>query len=510
MKRAVVSILVAVLISSVSTFGQTASSKSSTKDFTVAYDAFIRGAMKELPDIPAFAVVVIKGDTPIFVRGYGMADKEAGTMADADTLFYIASSTKSFTALAAAMLDREGKIKLADPVTKIASGIKFKVPIPETVTVRDLLTHTSGLRNDALAFRMAYSGDSDPVDMSRVFGEATTFNESAFGKYAYTNLGYNIYAVLLENQLHMKWQDLLQKKIFDPMGMKHTTAYISRAASKKWSVAPGYMFEPMSGKIVRTPLAKTDSNMQSAGGLYASADDIGKWLTMNMNDGKVGKKQVFPGDIVQAVHTGYTKTQREGEPFTGEGEYGLGWQIGKYRNERVIYHHGGFSGYGSHISYLPEKKIAVAVLVNEGFVGSRTGHMLATYAYDWWLGTPDAQQSYDKLLRDTVKRYGEWKTSVSASAAERAKRVSQLTRPVAEYAGTYRSETFGTFVITTKGNDVVVKMNNINVVATPFTEKETIRVELIPGQGEVIKFASSADGKIASLTYAGTIFSRVQ
>src|SRR5262249_46147826 len=197
-------------------------------------------------------------------------------------------------------------------------------------------------------------------------------------------------------------QDVLQEKIFDPLAMKHTTAYISRASAKKWNVAAPYMFDASAGKIARSPLSKVDSNMQSAGGIFASITDIGRWLNMNMNDGKLDGKQVIPSDVVRAVHTGYAQTVRDPEPFVGEGQYGLGWQIGKYRNETVIYHHGGFPGYASHISYLPEKKIAVAVLVNEGFVGQKAGHMLATFAHDWWLQTPDLLGIYEKQLQEIL------------------------------------------------------------------------------------------------------------
>ncbi|HKX83952.1 MAG TPA: serine hydrolase, partial [Pyrinomonadaceae bacterium] len=274
-------------------------------------------------------------------------------------------------------------------------------------------------------------------------------------------------------------------------------------------VAAPYIFDPVAGKTMRAPLAKTDSNMQSAGGMFASASDIGRWLNMNMNDGKLNGKQVIPADIVRAAHTGYTPVTRSNEPFVGEGQYGLGWQIGKYRNETVIYHHGGFPGYASHISYLPEKKIAIAVLVNGDIAAAKSGHILATYGYDWWLQTPDLQQSYDKQLEDTVANYAKWRQGAQASAAERAKRTSQLTRPVADYAGTYRNDTYGTIEITAVGNDLSVKMGNMNAVATPFTQTETIRVELIPGQGEVIKFVPNADGKFASIMYGRLSFEKV-
>jgi len=335
-------LLVALFLNSVCTFAQTTQS---SKEFVESYDAFIRKTLAAVPEIPAIAIVVIKDERPIFVRAYGMADKEMGVKADVDTLFYIASSTKSYTALAAALLDKEGKIKLDDPITKYSSGISFKDPLPEKITVRNLLTHTSGLKNSPLTFRMAYTGQSDPADMMRVFGAATTYTDANFGKYAYDNLGYNIYGLLIENSLQKKWQDVLQEKIFDPLGMKHTTAYISRASAKKWKAAAPYMFDAATGKIVRSPLSKVDSNMQSAGGIFTSISDVGRWLNMNMNDGKLDGKQVMPADVVRAVHTGYTETMREGEPFVGPGQYGLGWQIGKYRNETVIYHHGGFPGY---------------------------------------------------------------------------------------------------------------------------------------------------------------------
>ncbi len=138
MRKAPAAVAIALLLNSVCTFSQPRTDRT-PKEFTDSYDTYIRKTMERLPDIPGMAVVVIKDDKPIFVRAYGTADKEAGIKADTDTLFYIASSTKAFTALAAAMLDQEGKIKFSDPVTKYAAGVSFKDQIPDKVTVRDLL-----------------------------------------------------------------------------------------------------------------------------------------------------------------------------------------------------------------------------------------------------------------------------------------------------------------------------------------------------------------------------------
>ena len=127
MKKAIVISLIALLLKSagVFVFAQTLRPVAE-KDFTAAYDAHIRKTIATFPDLPGIAIVVIKDDRPIFVHAYGMADKEAGIKADTDTLYYIASSTKSFTALAAAMLDNEGKIKFFGRDDEIYSGRSFQ------------------------------------------------------------------------------------------------------------------------------------------------------------------------------------------------------------------------------------------------------------------------------------------------------------------------------------------------------------------------------------------------
>src|SRR5687768_10633617 len=299
MKKAIVISLVALLLNSAGVFAQTLPAATG-KEFTAAYDAQVGKTLATFPDLPGIAIVVIKDDKPIFIRAYGMADKEAGIKADPDTLYYIASSTKSFTALAAAMLDQEGKIEFSDPLTKYTPGIRFKNEIPDKITIRDLLTHTSGLRNNPLVNRLAFTGQIDQSDLDRVLAEGTTLNDANFGKYNYTNLGYNIYGLALHYHLHRKWQDVLQERIFIPAGLQHTTAYVSKARARKYKIAAPYVIDTdvvNAGKMVRSQLEKTDENMQSAGGMFMSISDLGRWLNLNMNSGKVGGKQVLPAHL---------------------------------------------------------------------------------------------------------------------------------------------------------------------------------------------------------------------
>lgn len=506
MKKAIVISLVVLLLNSGSVFAQ----GDGGRDFNAAFDAAIVKTLEKIQDVPGIAFVVIKDDKPILTKAYGMADKEAGLKADTDTTWYMGSTTKSFTALVAAMIDKEGRIKLSDPVTKYTTGIPFKTPLPDKITVRDLLTHTSGLNNGALIHRTAFTGQIDKAEIARVFAENTAIDEALFGKYRYTNLGYNIYGLLLENNLKLKWQDELQKRIFDPMGLNRTTAYRTRALAKKWTIAAPYVWDEQAGAVVRSVVDKVDNNMQAAGGHFMSINDLGKWLNMNMNAGKLNGKQIIPADILTTVHTGYTKSTRNEPPFSGDGEYGLGWQIGKYRNENVIYHHGGYPGYRSHVSYMPDKRIAVGVLVNNDLAGGRVADMLAAYAYDLWLGTPNLEADYAKQLQDFTDLYARRKRETSASAAERAKRTSQLTEPLAAYVGKYTNDMLGTIEIAVEGNTLAVRWGNLFCLSTPYTERDTIRVVMIPGgNGEVVGFAKGSTGKFDTLRYAGREFRRV-
>src|SRR5262249_36968075 len=182
--------------------------------------------------------------------------------------------------------------------------------------------------------------------------------------------------------------------------------------------------------------------------------------------------------------------------------YGLGWQIGKYRNENVIYHHGGYPGYRSHVSFMPEKKVAVGVLVNNDTLGGRLADRLAASVYDWWLRTENLEGDCGRQVQETVKAYESRKQGIAAEAAGRAKREWQLTKPFSDYAGTYTNDLLGTIEIVAKEKALAVRMGSLNTVATPYTEKDTIRVVMLPGgNGDIIGFVMDTEGKFGTLNF---------
>jgi hypothetical protein len=136
--------------------------------------------------------------------------------------------------------------------------------------------------------------------------------------------------------------------------------------------------------------------------------------------------------------------------------------------------------------------------------------MLAAYAYDWWLRTENFEADYAKQLEETTKGYENRKQGIAAEAAARAKREWQLTKPFTDYAGSYTNDLLGTIEIVAQEKALAVRMGNINTVATPFTQKDTIRVVMLPGgNGEVIGFMKDSEGNFSSLNYGGATFTKI-
>lgn len=470
------------------------------EQFAAEFNTYIQKLLKGF-DIPAIGIAIVSDGKPVFIKTYGLADKENGIKADNNTLFYIASSTKSFTALAAALLDKEEKIKLNEPVAKYMGALRFKNNIPaQQITVKHLLIHTGGLTNDPLTFRMAYSGKIKNNEIDAAFSGAMIYTDSMFNKYNYDNLGYNIYTVLLRQHLNKNWKDVLSEKIFKPLKMHHTTTNISEAKKKGWNVVVPYLATGFKG-AQPTGLPKKDNNLQSAGGIFSSPNDLALWLEVNINKGKLRQKTIFPGDVIEKCQTGYANVTRTIPPFTGLSQYGLGWVIGDYKNEKVIYNFGGFPGYTGHISFMPDKKIGVAIVTNEGNAGSKVAALLATYAYDWWLGTAGMDTLYAKKEKELIESYEAFKKASDKSIAERAKRISKLSLDVTAYEGVYKNEFMGDIKIFLKNNTLHASIGNMESASTFYTENESIRVELIPGSGEIIKFSKTDDNKVVKLVY---------
>ena len=454
--------------------------------------------------IPGFAVVVTQGNKTILAEGYGFADVENQLIANSNTNYYIASATKSFTALLAVIMDDEGILKLDDPLQKHFPDLKIDSNLNlANIKVRDLLTHTSGLENYPIGWRVAFSGEHNQSTLLALMNYSKS-NKAGYGNNEYTNIGYNIYAIILEKTTGKSWQNWMQEKIFDPLGMNHTTAFISRAEKENWILARPYL---VIDSVSRITLEKKDNTMQSAGGLIITPNDMAKWLKVQVGKGKLNGKQIFAESMMitsQQELVNISESERLFQPTN----YGFGWLHGTHETNIVIHHFGGFAGFSTHVSFMPDKQIGVAVMVNEAITGNKLMHIIATFIYDYFLEKKE-WSDYDETINIFAERLNEGRKMMSASITQKNDRPWLLSMPITKYSGSYESDEYGILTIKESISGLKVAIGNLQCVSTPFKNEDSIRVELIPGSGQVILFVKE-NHKISGLKYDGIYFTKIK
>ena len=467
--------------------------------------AFIRRAMDRVGVVPGLSIAVVDGEDVVLTAGYGIADIETGAPVTADTRFYIASSTKSFTALAVAAMAARGEVDLEAPLSTWSNVPDAPTDLFANVSLTDLLSHRSGLDNAPISFRAAFSGDHTPEGMQRLIAATRPRPDAPHGTFQYANAGYNIATTLLEARDGRDWRAMVREEVLNPLGMADTTGWISEARTDGAVIAAGHLGYPVDGPI-RSPLQKVDATMQSAGGLVSTADDMARWIEVQINDGVLDGHRVFPVGLVASTHRPLAMNDSTFGPYTRQ-SYGLGWQIGRYGDDVLIHHFGNFAGSRAHVSFMPGRRIGVVVMVNEDVVAGGLADVIANYVYDWYAVRPDLETAYDASIVDLVERRDQARAAMARQQAERAARPSTLARPTSAYVGAYENPMMGTVRIAEQDGGMVVSVGVMAARAEAFTEAETIRVELVPMQGQTIQFGGDGDGP-DRLTFMGETFLR--
>lgn len=446
-------------------------------------DRFVRHAMTKFPEVPSLGVAVVKDGKTLLTRGYGLRDVAGKVPADADTVYYIASSTKSYVGLLAATLAARGVVDLDAPISRY---------LPETnlnVTLRALLTHTSGISNDAVVMRTAFTGDHG--NLVQLLGRSKTVES----KFSYDNLGYVAVGLALERVTGKTWQELLASELFTPLGMTRTTAYMSRTTN--WPVAKPY---DLGGPLA---FMKTDTTMHAAGGLVTTPRDLARWLEANVN------RKGLPAAAFAEAQKQHVEVNPASNWYrfkrTG---YALGWYHADYEGTPMLHHFGGYEGWRAHVSFLPNEKHGVAITTNTSSPGAQLRDVIAAYAYDVLLGKPDVDATYEahlaKLRTETDESIGR----IRADLEKRRQRPPSLTKNASAYAGRYANDLYGTIEIRNDGT-LRASLGQLAGQLEPFTEPESARVELIPGSGEVLRFKFANADRAESLVYRDEVFRRI-
>jgi CubicO group peptidase (beta-lactamase class C family) len=306
--------------------------------------------------VPGLAIAVVRGDEVLLARGFGQRDVENDLPADADSLYYIASSTKSFVAMVIQILAEEGLVDLDAPVARYLP--RFRLATAEAtaaITVRDLLSHGQGLGHDAITQAEAYTGLFDEDLYYRLLAEV-----EPGGAFDYTNLHFTLLGRLSETVSGESWQSLVESRILGPAGMSRTTAFASRMYEDPNVALPA---EEVAGEWQLATVCKADKTMHAAGGMGSTANDLARWLRLNLGDGSIDGRRVLSQASLREMHSPQAEVGKQFFIF-GREHYGLGWYVGSYASATLIHHFGSFVASRAHVSFLPEHGLGVAVVMN--------------------------------------------------------------------------------------------------------------------------------------------------
>lgn len=305
-------------------------------------DDYVKGEMQKR-QIPGLALLVVRDAKIVKARGYGFANVELQVPVTPETVFQSGSVGKQFTATAVMMLVEEGKISLADPLTRFFPDAPAAW---KNVTVRHLLSHTGGFgdypqhfdyRHDRTENQMLKLVESQPLDFP------------PGSRWKYSNLGYLTLGVLIHRVTGQFYGDFLHDRIFQPLGMN--TRIISEADIVP-NRAAGYRL--VKGQLKNQEWVAPHINTSADGSLYFNILDLAKW------DAALYTEQLLKRSSLEQMWA--PVRLNDGTP--NPGHYGFGWRIDQQHGHRVIEHGGAWQGFTTNISRYVDDKLTVVVLTN--------------------------------------------------------------------------------------------------------------------------------------------------
>lgn len=341
-----------------------------------AIEEKVEARRKEL-GIPGMSLVIVKDDKVIYAKGLGYKDFENKIAVTPDTQFAIGSATKAFTALSVLMTQDEGKLSLdASPKTVLPY---FKMYDPDTdknMTIRDLMTHSSGLNRTDLAM---ITGKLTRAELIRVAGEAKPIAKLR-EKFGYQNLMFTAAGEIVAVAQKQPWEKFVPERIFKPLGMTNSNMSMREMAKAK-DRSLGYLYNFDTKETEKQPYRDIDQ-VAPAGSINSSANDMAKWLRFVLNGGTVDGKRL----VSEKSYAEWINPQMKVNA-SGTMNYGLGWFIQKWNDETVVQHGGNIDGFNSMVAMIPEKKLGFVMLTNVS--ASSLGGELMPIVWENILGKPE-------------------------------------------------------------------------------------------------------------------------
>lgn len=419
---------------------------------TTEIDQLAQRAITEF-NVPGIAVGVVKDGQIVHTKGYGLANIATGEKVDANTLFGIASNSKAFCAASLALLVEEGKITWDDKVISHLPNFKmYNEYVTQEFTIRDLLTHRSGLGLGAGDLMIWPQGndftEEDIVHNLRYLKPVSAFRT----KYDYDNLLYIVAGEIVKKVSGISWQEFTEKRLIEPVGMRRSAASFNRLKDTSNTIAPHV---PIDGKL-KVIERYTQNTFDAAAGLYSSVNDMAEWAKVLLNKGKKQDGTVILSEKQLAeMWTPQTlMNTRPTPPYNTHFQaYGLGWNLATVAGRKQVMHTGGLEGIVTQFLLIPEENLAIIVLTNQQVGAAFVA--LSNSIKDSYLGLPATDH-----IGNFVKRLAQSNSDADKITDEVWQRVelnykSRKAIPDAKkHLGTYQDPWFGQVTLTWKDNQL--------------------------------------------------------
>jgi CubicO group peptidase (beta-lactamase class C family) len=412
-------------------------------------------------DVPGIAIAVVKDGKVVAAQGFGVRKLGEAAKVDDKTLFEIASNSKAFTAATLAMLVDEGKLSWDDPVTKHLPDFQmYDAYVTHEMTIRDLLTHRSGLglgAGDLLWWPTTNFSTDEIIEKLRYIRPSTSFRSS----YAYDNLLYIVAGKIIAAKTGMTWGEAVRARILKPVGMTSTTTSL---LENEGNPDVSNAHSKINGKIAAVKSMPVP-NAVGAVGVNTNAQDIARWMNVLLAGGKVGTDangkdvRLFSEKQSREMWTAQTP-MKIGEPKAplaatkpNFAAYGLGFQLRDYQGKLVAMHGGALQGFYSKVVLVPEAKLGIAILTN-----AESGGALNALQYrllDQYLGVAQAAD-WIKLVADVENEAHEKELARVKTAGTSRAAKSQPSLALASYDGDYEDAWYGKATIAHVGGKQVL------------------------------------------------------
>jgi CubicO group peptidase (beta-lactamase class C family) len=468
-------------------------------------------SLRKAIGVPGMAIAIVEDEKVTLAKGFGVRELGSAAPVDADTIFPTGSTGKAFTVAALGILVDQGKIGWDDKVIDRLPGFQMYDPwVTREMTIRDLLVHRSGLglgAGDLMFVPRTNLSRAESVRRLRYIKPATSFRSG----FAYDNVLYMVAGQLIEAVSGETWENFTAAHVLKPAGMLHsTTDNEARFATEDRAQPHARMNGGLRGAGDQQRLDEHDDlgrNAAPAGGLAISANDMARWLLIQLDDGKLpgGEGRLFSEAAHQQMWTPVTLQPITPRPDALKATqpmfntYALGWDVRDYHGTKLVWHGGAVLGFLAAVVLIPEKHVGFAIEINSedgqiilGLMFELLDHYLGLPRGNW----PEKFRAYNqKRVQDALKAY----QSVATKPAQVGPSL-----PLGRYAGTYTDPWYGNIEIAEAAGALRIDFKSTPRMAGALEHWQydtfVTRFDDKTIEPAYVTFGLNADGKVERIT----------